>query len=81
MQNVLLDVWYNSGASVLFVTNSFGKAAAFADSVVVYVTTGRGGDYQAGDISCPRTFLVRPMLLRDEVDGACVKQETFTAAE
>ncbi len=41
MQDFLLDVWRDSGASVLFVTHSIDEAVALADRVVVF--TARPG--------------------------------------
>ena len=41
MQDFLLDVWRDSGASVLFVTHHIDEAVALADRVVVF--TARPG--------------------------------------
>ena len=44
MQDFLLDVWRDSGASVLFVTHHIDEAVALADRVVVF--TARPGPHQ-----------------------------------
>ena len=50
MQDFLLDVWRDSGASVLFVTHHIDEAVALADRVVVF--TARPGRIKA-DIRIP----------------------------
>ena len=41
MQDFLLDVWRDSGASVLFVTHHIDEAVALADRVVVFTVAAR----------------------------------------
>ena len=42
MQDFLLDVWRDSGASVLFVTHHIDEAVALADRVVVFTAVPAG---------------------------------------
>jgi len=87
MQDFLLDVWADSGASVLFVTHSIDEAVALADRVVVF--TARPGRIKA----IVPVLMARPRdpfgretealrreltaLLRDEVDRAFAEQEAI----
>jgi len=87
MQEFLLDVWRDSGASVLFVTHHIDEAVALADSVVVF--TSRPGRIKAVipiDLPRPRDpfspaceALRRQLtlLLSDEVDRAFAEQEAL----
>jgi NitT/TauT family transport system ATP-binding protein len=90
MQDFLLDVWRESGASVLFVTHHIDEAVALADRVVLF--TARPGRIKTiVPISQPRPRdLFSPAceaqrmrltgLLRDEVDRAFAEQEALAAA-
>ena len=85
MQNFLLDVWRESGASMLFVTHHIDEAVALADRVVVF--TARPGRIKSiVPIDMPRPRDPRSPefhalsdhltdLLRDEVDRAFAEQE------
>jgi NitT/TauT family transport system ATP-binding protein len=56
MQDFLLDVWRDSGASILFVTHHIDEAVALADRVVVF--TARPGKIKTIvpiDLPRPRT--------------------------
>jgi NitT/TauT family transport system ATP-binding protein len=87
MQNFLLDVWRDSGASILFVTHHIDEAVALADRVVVF--TSRPGRIKTvvpvgldrpRDLFSPRAEALRIQLtelLRDEVDRAFAEQEVF----
>ncbi len=87
MQDFLLDVWRDSGASVLFVTHHIDEAVALADRVVVF--TSRPGRVKAVlPVALPRPrdpfsaaseALRREltMLLSDEVDRAFAEQEAL----
>ncbi len=90
MQDFLLDVWRDSGASVLFVTHHIDEAVALADRVVVF--TARPGRIKTDRADRPaaaaRSVLAaRPKrcaaqlteLLRDEVDRAFAEQEAIGA--
>jgi NitT/TauT family transport system ATP-binding protein len=90
MQDFLLDVWRDSGASVLFVTHHIDEAVALADRVVVF--TARPGRIKTVfpiSLPRPRNLFSREVeamriqlteLLRDEVDRAFAEQEALTAA-
>ena len=88
MQDFLLDVWRDSGASVLFVTHHIDEAVALADRVVVF--TSRPGRHQDDRADRPAAaaqpvLAARPRrcgiqlteLLRDEVDRAFAEQEAL----
>ena len=47
MQDFLLDVWRNSGASVMFVTHHIDEAMALADRVVVFTRAPAGSRRRA----------------------------------
>jgi NitT/TauT family transport system ATP-binding protein len=90
MQDFLLDVWRDSGASVLFVTHHIDEAVALADRVVVF--TARPGRIKTivpidqprpRDLFSPACEALRMRLtelLRDEVDRAFAEQEAFASA-
>ena len=87
MQDFLLDVWRDSGASILFVTHHIEEAIALADRVVV--CTARPGRIKTivpidmprpRDPFSPRSEALRKELtdiLRDEVDRAFAEQEAI----
>ena len=87
MQDFLLDVWRDSGASVLFVTHHIDEAVALADRVVVF--TARPGRIKTVFpivLPRPRNLFSREAeairiqlteLLRDEVDRAFAEQEAI----
>ncbi len=87
MQDFLLDVWRDSGASVLFVTHHIDEAVALADRVVVF--SARPGTIKAiVPIPLPRPRnqfspeverlrIDLTELLRDEVDRAFAEQEAL----
>jgi NitT/TauT family transport system ATP-binding protein len=87
MQDFLLDVWRDSGASVLFVTHHIDEAVALADRVVVF--TARPGRIKTVfpiSLPRPRNLFSREAeamriqlteLLRDEVDRAFAEQEAL----
>ena len=87
MQDFLLDVWRDSGASVLFVTHHIDEAVALADRVVVFTSRpGRIKTIVPIDIPRPRDpfspeaeSLRRQLteLMRDEVDRAFAEQEAL----
>jgi NitT/TauT family transport system ATP-binding protein len=89
MQDFLLDVWRDSGASVLFVTHHIDEAVALADRVVVFTSRpGRIKTIVPIDMARPRNLFSREAealrmqltdLLRDEVDRAFVEQEALFA--
>ena len=89
MQDFLLDVWRDSGASVLFVTHHIDEAVALADRVVVFTSRpGRIKTIVPIDLPRPRNLFSREAealriqlteLLRDEVDRAFAEQEAMTA--
>jgi NitT/TauT family transport system ATP-binding protein len=89
MQDFLLDVWRDSGASVLFVTHHIDEAVALADRVVVFTSRpGRIKTVVPIDIPRPRDpfspaaeSLRRQLteLMRDEVDRAFAEQEALAA--
>ncbi|TDH61062.1 ABC transporter ATP-binding protein [Dankookia rubra] len=88
MQDFLLDVWRDSGASVLFVTHHIDEAVALADRVVVF--TARPGRIKSiipidlprpRDPFSPEAEALRRQLteeLRSEVDRAFAEQEALT---
>lgn len=90
MQDFLLDVWRDSGASVLFVTHSIDEAVALADRVVVF--TARPGRIKSiipvdlprpRDPFAPESESLRRRLmeeLRSEVDRAFAEQEALVGA-
>ena len=88
MQEFLLDVWRDSGASVLFVTHHIDEAVALADRVVVFTSRpGRIKTIVPVDLPRPRNLFSREAealriqlsdLLRDEVDRAFAEQEALT---
>jgi NitT/TauT family transport system ATP-binding protein len=90
MQDFLVDVWRDSGASVLFVTHSIDEAVALADRVVVFTARpGRIKTIVPVDLPRPRDLFSREAedlrrqltdLLRDEVDRAFAEQEGLGAA-
>ena len=85
MQDFLVDIWRDSGASVLFVTHHIDEAIALADRVVVF--TARPGQIKTIvpiDLPRPRNPFSREgeklrieltELLRAEVDAAFAEQE------
>ena len=89
MQDFLLDVWRDSGASILFVTHHIDEAVALADRVVVFTSRpGRIKTIVPIDIPRPRDpfsseaeLLRRQLteLMRDEVDRAFAEQEALAA--
>jgi NitT/TauT family transport system ATP-binding protein len=89
MQDFLLDVWRDSGASVLFVTHHIEEAIALADRVVIFTARpGRIKTIVRIDIPRPRdpfspaSEALRRQLtevLRDEVDRAFAEQEAMSA--
>ena len=89
MQDFLLDVWRDSGASILFVTHHIDEAVALADRVVVFTSRpGRIKTIVPIDLPRPRNLFSREAealriqlteLLRDEVDRAFAEQEAMTA--
>lgn len=90
MQDFLLDVWRESGASVLFVTHHIDEAVALADRVVVFTSRpGRIKTIVPVGLPRPRNLFSREAealriqlseLLRDEVDRAFAEQEALTTA-
>ncbi len=91
MQDFLLDVWRDSGASVLFVTHHIDEAVALADRVVIFTSRpGRIKSIVPVDLKRPRDpfspeceALRRDLtsLLRDEVDRAFAEQEALAEAD
>ena len=87
MQDFLLDVWRDSGASVLFVTHHIDEAVALADRVVVFTARpGRIKTIFPIALPRPRNLFSREAeairiqlteLLRDEVDRAFAEQEAI----
>ena len=87
MQDFLIDVWRESGASVLFVTHHIDEAVALADRVVVFTARpGRIKTIVPVDLPRPRNLFSRECealrlqltdLLRDEVDRAFAEQEAL----
>ncbi|MGI8413865.1 MAG: ABC transporter ATP-binding protein [Solirubrobacteraceae bacterium] len=89
MQDYVIDVWRQSGASVLFVTHHIDEAIALADRIVVF-TAAPGRIKQIVPVNLPRPRNPRdPVvheihdqlvdLLRDEVDRAFAAQEHYGA--
>lgn len=91
MQDFLLDVWRESGASVLFVTHHIDEAIALADRVAVFTARpGRIKTVVPIDVPRPRDpfapeceMLRRQLtaLMRDEVERAFIEQERLTAVD
>lgn len=89
MQDFLLDVWRESGASVLFVTHHIDEAIALADRVAVFTARpGRIKTVLPIDLARPRDpfapeseALRRQLtgLMRDEVERAFAEQEALAA--
>lgn len=90
MQDFLLDVWKDSGASVVFVTHHIDEAVALADRVCVF-TSRPGRIKETVPVPLPRPrdpfspeceALRRQLtgLLKDEVDRAFEEQEGFAEA-
>ena len=89
MQEFLLDVWRDSGASILFVTHHIDEAVALADRVAVFTSRpGRIKSIVPIDLPRPRNLFspqcekLRIELtqdLRDEVDRAFAEQEALAA--
>jgi NitT/TauT family transport system ATP-binding protein len=89
MQDFLLDVWRDSGASVLFVTHHIDEAVALADRVVVFTARpGRIKTIFPIHLTRPRNLFSREAeairiqlteLLRDEVDRAFAEQEAMAS--
>ena len=87
MQDFLLDVWRDSGASILFVTHHIDEAVALADRVAVFTSRpGRIKTIVPIDLPRPRNLFspecekLRIELtqhLRDEVDRAFAEQEAL----
>ncbi len=91
MQDFLLDVWRESGASVLFVTHHIDEAIALADRVAVF--TSRPGRIKTivpialprpRDPFAPECEALRKeltSLMRDEVNRAFAEQEAMALAD
>lgn len=90
MQDFLLDVWRDSGASVIFVTHHIDEAVALADRVCVF-TSRPGRIKEIVPIPLPRprdpfsqeSEALRKrltQLLKDEVDRAFAEQEGLAEA-
>ncbi len=89
MQDFLLDVWRDAGASVLFVTHHIDEAVALADRVVVFTSRpGRIKTIVPVELPRPRDLFSREaealrrhlmQLLQDEVDRAFAEQEALVA--
>jgi NitT/TauT family transport system ATP-binding protein len=85
MQDFLIEVWRDSGASMLFVTHHIDEAVALADRVVVFTSRpGRIKSIVPVDLLRPRDPRSAAFhalsdhltdLLRDEVDRAFAEQE------
>ena len=90
MQGFLLDVWRDSGASVMFVTHHIDEAVALADRVAVFTARpGRIKEIVPIDLPRPRDPFSPECqelhkrltgLLRDEVDRAFAEQEGLRSA-
>ena len=90
MQDFLLDVWRDSGASVLFVTHHIDEAVALADRVVVFTARpGRIKSVVPVDLprprdpfspECERLRIRLTAELRGEVDRAFAEQEGLAGA-
>jgi NitT/TauT family transport system ATP-binding protein len=89
MQDFLLDVWRDSGASVVFVTHHIDEAVALADHILVF--TARPGQVKTiipvelprpRNLFSPEAAALRmqlTQLLQDEVDRAFAEQEALAA--
>jgi NitT/TauT family transport system ATP-binding protein len=87
MQDFLLDVWRDSGASVLFVTHHIDEAVALTDRIVVFTSRpGRIKTVVPVDLPRPRDLFSRDcealrrnltQLLKDEVERAFAEQEAL----
>jgi NitT/TauT family transport system ATP-binding protein len=87
----ILDVWRNSGASVLFVTYQIDEAVALADrTVVVTARPGRIKTIVPVTLRPPRDLFstgaaaIRRqlmLLLQDEVDRAFTEQEVLASVD
>lgn len=90
MQDFLLDVWRDSGASVLFVTHHIDEAVALSDRIVVFTSRpGRIKTIVENPLPRPRNLFAPESeamrmhlteLLRDEVDRAFAEQEAISPA-
>ncbi|QIG50450.1 ABC transporter ATP-binding protein [Nordella sp. HKS 07] len=86
LQDFLIQIWRESGASILFVTHHIDEAVALADRVVVFTARpGRIKSIVPIDLPRPRDphdpefHRLRDLLsdqLRDEVDNAFLQQQT-----
>ncbi len=89
LQDYVIDVWRQSGASVLFVTHHIDEAIALADRIVVFTASpGRIKEIVPVDLPRPRNPRDPAVheihdrlvdLLRDEVDRAFAEQERLGA--
>jgi NitT/TauT family transport system ATP-binding protein len=87
MQDFLLDVWRDSGASILFVTHHIDEAVALADRVAVFTARpGRIKTIVSIDLprprnlfspACERLRIELTQHLQDEVNRAFAEQEAF----
>jgi len=89
MQDFLLDVWRDSGASILFVTHHIDEAVALADRVLVF--TARPGKIKTivpidlprprnlFSAECERLRIELTQHLRDEVNRAFAEQEALAS--
>jgi NitT/TauT family transport system ATP-binding protein len=87
MQDFLVDVWRQSGASVLFVTHHIDEAVALADRIIVLTARpGRVKEVISSPLPRPRDLftpaagrLRRELteLLQDEVERAFAEQEAL----
>lgn len=90
MQDFLIDVWRDSGASVVFVTHHIDEAVALADRVCVFTSRpGRIKETVKVDLPRPRDPFSPEcealrkrltQLLKDEVDRAFAEQEGMAEA-
>lgn len=90
MQDFLLDIWRESGASVVFVTHHIDEAIALADKVCVF--TARPGEIKETvpvnlprprdpfSPECQELRRLFTQLLKDEVDRAFAEQEGLVEA-
>ena len=88
LQDFLIQIWRDSGASVLFVTHHIDEAIALADRVVVFtarpgtiksivpINLPRPRDPRDPEIHALRDHLID--LLADEVDRAFAEQEQIS---